>query len=209
MQISSPRSKKKPPPRSPSTLPPPSSSHVPTPHTARLNLTVLGWRRLSHSSRPTTTKTNSTAPKKMRTASHKRSPGKHMHWGGVEAPPAYELPQDGEEDFAVEHSPPFSRLFLPATPPMEPEQEVRPECATRLATRRATPPALQKPMRKFEQGIYTVFTLWRTSAGAWHSIYPAQTTGPQLRWGKVLTAKQVQLLKLIGEKMVESGLGSG
>ena len=90
------------------------------------------------------------------TQAAQRSPGKHVHWGGVEAQPAYELPHDGEEDQAEEHSPPFSRLLLPATPPAEPEQEVRPERATRLATRRATPPALQKPMRKFEQGVYTM-----------------------------------------------------
>ena len=90
------------------------------------------------------------------TQAAQRSPGKHVHWGGVEAQPAYELPHEGEEDQAEGHSPPFSKLLLPATPPTEPEQEVRPERATRLATRRAIPPALQKPMRKFEQGVYTM-----------------------------------------------------
>ena len=79
-----------------------------------------------------------------------------MHWGGVKAQPMYELSCDGEADLAVEHSPSFSRLLLSATPPMEPEQEVRPERAIRLTTRQATPPALQKPLWKFEQGVYTM-----------------------------------------------------
>jgi hypothetical protein len=89
------------------------------------------------------------------TQASQRSPGKHVHWGGVEAQPAYERPQD-EEDQAEEHSPPFSRLLLPAPQPTEPEQDVRPERATRLAVRRTIPPALQKPMRKIDQGVYTV-----------------------------------------------------
>ena len=88
------------------------------------------------------------------TQASQRSPGKHVHWGGVEAQPAYDRLQD-EEDQAEEHSPPFSRLLLPAPQPAEPEQDVRPERATRLA-RRTIPPTLQKPMRKFDQGVYTV-----------------------------------------------------
>jgi hypothetical protein len=79
-----------------------------------------------------------------------------VHWGGVEAQPAYERLQDEEEQAEEQHSPPFSRLLLPASQPAEPLQDVRPERATRLAPRRAIPPALQKPMRKFEQGVYTM-----------------------------------------------------
>jgi hypothetical protein len=89
------------------------------------------------------------------TQASQRSPGKHVHWGGVEAQPAYERPQD-EDDQAEENSPPFSRLLLPAPQPTEPQPEVRPERAARLAVRRTMPQALQKPMRKFDQGIYTV-----------------------------------------------------
>jgi len=101
------------------------------------------------------------------TQASQRAPGKRVHWGGVEAQVAYVRPQD-EEDNAEEHSPPFSRLLLPAPPPLPapipvPVQEVsqrdvRPERAARIAPlpRRAMPPALQKRMRKFEQGAYTV-----------------------------------------------------
>ena len=91
------------------------------------------------------------------TQASQRSPGKHVHWGSVEAQLAYERPQD-EEDQAEEHSPLFSRLLLPApqhTEP-EPEQDARPERPTRLPVRRTIPPAIQKPMRKFDQGVYTV-----------------------------------------------------
>jgi hypothetical protein len=96
-----------------------------------------------------------------------RAPGKRVHWGGVEAQVAYTQPQD-EEDQAEEHSPPFARLLLPAPSPLPApapvpvqavsQQDMRPERATRIAAlpRRAMPPALQKPMRRFEQGIYTV-----------------------------------------------------
>ena len=90
------------------------------------------------------------------TQAAQRSPGKHVHWGGVEAQPAYERLPDEEEQVEEQHSPPFSRLLLPATQPAEPLQDVRPERATRLAPRRAIPPVLQKPMRKFEQGVYTM-----------------------------------------------------
>ena len=161
MQISSPRSKKKLPTRSPSTFPPPLSSHVPTPHIphptfelegARVVLPVPFLATNDHKDQGYGTQEDEDRT----TQAAQRSPGKHMHWGGVEAQPAYELPHDGEAELAVEHSPPFSRLLLPATPSTEPEQEVRPERATRLTTRQATPPALQKPMQKFEQGIYTM-----------------------------------------------------
>jgi len=90
------------------------------------------------------------------TQTAQRSPGKHVHWGAVEAQPAYERSQDEEEQVEEQHSPPFSRLLLPASQPTEPVQDVRPERATRLAPRRAIPPALQKPMRKLEQGVYTM-----------------------------------------------------
>jgi hypothetical protein len=89
-----------------------------------------------------------------------RAPGKHVHWGGVEAQPAYPHPTDEEDRVEEqEHSPPFSRLLLPAPEPAapEPQRDVRPERAARIAARRAMPPAaLQKPMRKFEQGVYTM-----------------------------------------------------
>jgi hypothetical protein len=90
-----------------------------------------------------------------------------VHWGGVEAQISYADPQD-EEDNVEEHSPPFSRLLLPAPPPLPApapvavqsvsQRDVRPERATRIPTlpRRTMPLALQKPMRKFEQGIYSV-----------------------------------------------------
>jgi len=86
-----------------------------------------------------------------------RFPAKHVHWGGVEAQPAYQQPQD-DEDHAEEpeQSPPFSRLLLPPPPPVPaPQRDARPERATRIPARRAMPLALQKPMRKFEQGVYT------------------------------------------------------
>lgn len=85
-----------------------------------------------------------------------RAPGKHVHWGSVEAQPAYERLQDEEDQPLEVHSPPFSRLLLPAPSATESQQDARPERATRLAARRAIPPALEKPMRKFEQGVYTV-----------------------------------------------------
>jgi hypothetical protein len=101
------------------------------------------------------------------TQASQRTPAKRVHWGGVEAQVAYVRPQD-EEDNAEEHSPPFSRLLLPAPPPLPApvpvpvqavsQRDVRPERAARIAAlpRRAMPPALQKRMRKFEQGAYTV-----------------------------------------------------
>jgi hypothetical protein len=101
------------------------------------------------------------------TQASQRAPGKRVHWGGVEAQVAYVRPQD-EEDNAEEHSPPFSRLLLPAPPPLPApvpvpvqavsQRDVRPERAARIAAlpRRAMPPALQKRMRKFEHGAYTV-----------------------------------------------------
>jgi hypothetical protein len=85
-----------------------------------------------------------------------RAPGKHVHWGSVEAQPAYERPQDEEDQAPEEHSPPFSRLLLPAPSVTEPQPDARPERAARLAARRAIPAPLEKPMRKFEQGVYTV-----------------------------------------------------
>jgi hypothetical protein len=85
-----------------------------------------------------------------------RAQGKHVHWGSVEAQPAYERLQDEEDQAPEEHSPPFSRLLLPAPPVTEPQPDARPERAARLATRRAIPPPLEKPTRKFEQGVYTV-----------------------------------------------------
>ena len=86
----------------------------------------------------------------------RRAPGKHVHWGSVEAQPAYERLQDEEDQPLEEHSPPFSRLLLPAPSVTEPQEDARPERATRHAARRAIPPPLEKPMRKFEQGVYTV-----------------------------------------------------
>lgn len=74
---------------------------------------------------------------------------------------AYERTQD-EEELAEEHFPPSSRLLLSASQPTEPHQDMRPEHATRLAPRRTIPLILRKPMRKFEQGFYTVTdVLWR------------------------------------------------
>ena len=69
---------------------------------------------------------------------------------------AYERTQDEEEQAEEQHFPPSSRLLLPASQPTELRQDVRPEHATRLAPRRTIPPTLRKPMRKFEQGFYTV-----------------------------------------------------
>jgi len=91
------------------------------------------------------------ALKTTRTAPHKActvSPAKHVHWGGVEAQPAYQQPQD-DEDHAEEpeQSPPFSRLLLPPPPPAPaPQRDARPERATRIPARRAMPLALQKPI---------------------------------------------------------------
>ncbi|KAI0251698.1 hypothetical protein BJV78DRAFT_418666 [Lactifluus subvellereus] len=85
-------------------------------------------------------------------------PGKRVHWGGVEAQPAYARAQD-EEDHGEEHSPPFSRLLLPAPAPapapVEPQREVRAERPARIAVRRTVPAPVQKPMRKLEPGLYT------------------------------------------------------
>jgi hypothetical protein len=91
------------------------------------------------------------------TQASQRAQGKHVHWGSVEAQPAYERPQDEEYHVPEENSPPFSRLLLPAPSVTETQPEVRPERAARLAARRATPPpTFEMPLRKFEQGIYTV-----------------------------------------------------
>ena len=109
------------------------------------------------------------------TQGSQRGPGKRVHWGGVEAQVAYERPQEEEDQHAEENSPPFSRLLLPAPPPppasapVPPvpvsvptavaQRDVRPERPTRIPgslRRAAMPPALQKPMRKFDHGIYTV-----------------------------------------------------
>jgi len=90
------------------------------------------------------------------TQASQRVSGKHVHWGSVEAQPAYERSQDEEDQAPEEHSPPFSRLLLPAPSAPEPRPDVRPERAARLAARRAIPPTLEKPMRKFEQGVYTM-----------------------------------------------------
>ncbi len=94
------------------------------------------------------------------TQASQRAPTKRVHWGGVESQVAYAGPQD-EEDHAEETSPLFAKLLLPAPPPPPPpvpQRDVRPERAARLAgpPRRAMPTTLQMPMRKFEQGIYTV-----------------------------------------------------
>ena len=85
-----------------------------------------------------------------------RAPGKRVHWGSVEAQPAYERLQDEEDQPPEEHSPPFSRLLLTAPSVTEPQPDARPERPARLAARRAIPPPLERPMRKFEQGVYTV-----------------------------------------------------
>jgi hypothetical protein len=81
-----------------------------------------------------------------------RAPGKHVHWGAVEAQSAH---TDGEEDHGEGHSPPFSRLLLPAPAPAEPQREVRAERPARIAVRRTVPAAVQKPMRKLVPGLYT------------------------------------------------------
>jgi hypothetical protein len=106
-----------------------------------------------------------------------RGPGKRVHWGGVEAQVTYERPQEEEDQHAEENSPPFSRLLLPAPPtPPAPapvsvppvpvsvptavaQRDARPERSARIPgplRRAAMPPALQKPMRKFGHGVYTV-----------------------------------------------------
>ncbi|KAH9979603.1 hypothetical protein BGW80DRAFT_607075 [Lactifluus volemus] len=110
-----------------------------------------------------------------------RVQGKHVHWGSVEAQPAYASAPD-EEDHVEEHSPPFSRLLLPPPPPpppavpapaTEPQREARAERATRLPVRRTVRPRL--PSRSQRGSLSQAFTLQRTSAGAWHSIYLART----------------------------------
>jgi hypothetical protein len=105
-----------------------------------------------------------------------RGPGKRVHWGVVEAQVTYERPQEEEYHHAEENSPPFSRLLLPAPPtpapapvPVPPmpvsvptavaQRDARPERSARIPgplRRAAMPPALQKPMRKFDHGVYTV-----------------------------------------------------
>ena len=87
-----------------------------------------------------------------------RAPGKHVHWGGVEAQPAYARPHEDEEHAEELPSPPFSRLLLPAPAPAEPPRDLRAERAARLsAARRAVIPSVQqKPSRKLEPGVYTV-----------------------------------------------------
>ena len=89
-----------------------------------------------------------------------RALGKHVHWGGVEAQPAYTRPQEDEEHTEEMPSPPFSRLMLPAPAPAEPPRDVRAERTARLAAVRR--PALQTPQktsRKLEPGIYTATDL--------------------------------------------------
>ncbi|KAH9058120.1 hypothetical protein EDB87DRAFT_953047 [Lactarius vividus] len=92
------------------------------------------------------------------TQTSSRAPGKHVHWGGVEAQPAYTRPQEDEEHVEEQPSPPFSRLLLPVAPaPAEPPRDLRAERAARLAAaRRAVIPAVQKTSRKLEPGVYTV-----------------------------------------------------
>ncbi len=90
------------------------------------------------------------------TQSESRAPGKHVHWGGVEAQPAYTRPQEDEEHAEELPSPPFSRLLLPAPAPVEPPRDLRAERAARLAAaRRPVLPAVQKASRKLEPGLYT------------------------------------------------------
>jgi hypothetical protein len=87
-----------------------------------------------------------------------RALGKHVHWGGVEAQPAYTRPQEDEEHTEEMPSPPFSRLLLPAPAPAEPPRDLRAERSARLAAvrRPALPtPQPQKTDRKLEPGIYT------------------------------------------------------
>ena len=85
-----------------------------------------------------------------------RAPGKHVHWGGVEAQAAYTRPQEDEEHTEELPSPPFSRLLLPAPAPAEPPRDMRAERAARLAaTRRPALPTSQKTSRKLEPGLYT------------------------------------------------------
>ena len=110
------------------------------------------------------------------TQASQRGAGKRVHWGGVEAQVAYERPQEEEYQPAEENSPPFSRLLLPAPAPAPSapapappvpvsvptavaQRDVRPERPTRIPgtlRRPAMPPALQKPLRKFDHGVYTV-----------------------------------------------------
>jgi hypothetical protein len=83
-----------------------------------------------------------------------RAPGKHVHWGGVEAQSAYTRPQEDEEQPEAQPSPPFSRLLLQAPAPAEP-RDLRAERATRLAAaRRPVLPTPQKANRKLEPGLY-------------------------------------------------------
>jgi len=85
-----------------------------------------------------------------------RAPGKHVHWGGVEAQPAYTRPQEDEEHAEELPSPPFSRLMLPAPAPAEPPRDLRADRAARLAAaRRPAAPPVQKENVKFQPGIYT------------------------------------------------------
>ena len=89
-----------------------------------------------------------------------RALGKHVHWGGVEAQPAYTRPQEDEEHTEEMPSPPFSRLLLPAAAPAVPPKDARAERAARLAAiRRPALPTPQKASRKLEPGIYTATDL--------------------------------------------------
>ena len=81
---------------------------------------------------------------------------------------AYERAQDEKEQGEKQHSPPFSRLLLPASQPMKPLQDLR------LARYRA--PAVPhhtygslEANTKFEQGVDTM------ADDHWHLIYPAHT----------------------------------
>jgi hypothetical protein len=85
-----------------------------------------------------------------------RALGKHVHWGGVEAQPAYVRQQEDEEHTEEMPSPPFSRLLLPAPAPAEPPRDLRAERSARLAAaRRPALPTPQKSSRKLEPGLYT------------------------------------------------------
>ena len=89
-----------------------------------------------------------------------RAPGKHVHWGGVEAQAAYTRPQEDEEHTEELPSPPFSRLLLPVPAPAEPQRDLRAERAARLAAaRRPALPTPQKASRKLEPGLYTATDL--------------------------------------------------
>ncbi|KAF8266942.1 hypothetical protein EI94DRAFT_1802336 [Lactarius quietus] len=69
-----------------------------------------------------------------------RAPGKHVHWGGVEAQAAYTRPQEDEEHTEEQPSPPFSRLLLPGRCQLSHHGFARRVASSSRALHRSGPP---------------------------------------------------------------------